>query len=344
MTKHDKDTHPKLALKKIIERGLTSPARMVLCVLWIHSNKSGESYPSIDLLSKETLLNKRTIYRCISELRESGVIFVHENPKGKTNLYKFRTKKSNGDTESPHGDTQSPYDDTQSPIKGDTQSLGCDTESPDGCHSVTGRVTHSRSIYKEEHPNELPSEHPIYHQGKEKRKKETSPKPKIRDYERTFDELWDEVRDRPFLHQMAYITKGHPAVHDRFKGIIISAVEHVAYHIIKDHKEDCLKRIKEGQTLNDWDEGILRGEWYFKGLFLEHYQHRQNAEHLILGEPIPEESKVFMPYYEMAFDEFINRCRNLFSQYQEKALDPQWAPFCHRYGDGPWITRKYTRS
>ncbi len=324
--------------KAIRSSRLAANEKHVLQVLNSYANENGECWPSVRAIMEGTSLGRGTVFRALASLRSKEIVSLYENPNGKTNVYKIyydgleTIPVPNSDPSqdgtvngSNVGRVKVPQRDGLSPKMGRAKS-----------HTGTGEVPEWDCIYNEEVPNEDTNEG-----TNEKRKNKHS---KIRDYERTFDELWDEVRDRPFLHQMAYITKGHPAVHDRFKGIIISAVEHVAYHIIKDHKEDCLKRIKEGQTLNDWDEGILRGELYFKGLFLEHYQHRQNAERLLLGESIPEESKVFMPYYQMAFDEFINRCRNLFSQYQEKALDPEWAPFCHRYGDGPWIFRKYTHS
>ena len=319
--------------KAIRSSNLASNERYVLFILNSYANENGECWPSVDIIAKGTGLNKRTVFRCLAELKAIGLVSLYENPNGKTNVYKIHYEKIHSDTQSRVTKRHGCHSVTD---KHDTESPVSDTLSPKQRHSVMGGVTHSHCIYNEEVPNEDTSE-----ETTEKRKGKNS---KIPDYKRTFDELWDEVRDKPFLEQMAHITKGHPAVCDRFPGIIISAVEHVAYCIIKDHKEDCLKRKKQGQPLNDWDEGILRGESYFKGLFLEHYQHLQNAERLIFGESIPEESKVFMPYYQMAFDEFVNRCRNLFSQYQEKALDPEWAPFCHRYGDGPWIRRKYTSS
>ena len=340
MTKHDKDTHPKHALKKIMDRGLTSPARLVLCALWIHSDKLGESYPSIDLLSKETLLNKRTIYRCISELREGGVIAVRENLKGKTNLYKFLSKKSNGDTQSPHSDTVSPYDDTQSPIKGDTQSLGCDTQSPDGCHSVTGRVTHSRCIYNEEHPNELPSEHPNEIRGKEKRKKETP-------YweQKTFEEVLEEVKDRPYLERMAYAVKAHPMVRDLYKDSFITAIDSIGYDIMDDFKAEAERRERAGEPLNDWHRGVLSGDWRYKDIILGHYQHMQNAEKHLFGEPIdPEAYREFGHYYDRVFPKFEKQIKDLFLDLPVRKKDPQWKDYFNRHGDGPWTYRKYTRS
>lgn len=325
--------------KKVMNIALKTSEKFVLLYLAMAAKDHGRCWPSVADIAKKTGMSERNALRMIDVLINKGFIEKRLSNEAKGTIYQInlsvlqKVSKFTNDNLS-ENDNLSDNDN----LSHDNLSQNDDNLSPEN-DNLSENHDNLSSAYIEG------IDKGIGKVGKRTNKPPIVPhRSKIRDYERTFDELWDEVRDRPFLHQMAYITKGHPAVHDRFKGIIISAVEHVAYHIIKDHKEDCLKRIKEGQTLNDWDEGILRGELYFKGLFLEHYQHRQNAERLLLGESIPEESKVFMPYYQMAFDEFINRCRNLFSQYQEKALDPEWAPFCHRYGDGPWIFRKYTHS
>ena len=70
---------------------LTSDARIVFIYLKMHSdNNTGRSFPSLNTLAKETGLSKRTVQRCLSELREKGAISIEHrsNDKGtQSNLY-----------------------------------------------------------------------------------------------------------------------------------------------------------------------------------------------------------------------------------------------------------------
>ena len=70
---------------------LTPDERLIYIYLKMHSDsKTGQSFPSLNTLARETGISKRTIQRCIERLQEKGAIRVlhRKSEKGtQSNLY-----------------------------------------------------------------------------------------------------------------------------------------------------------------------------------------------------------------------------------------------------------------
>ncbi len=321
--------------KAIRSSSLASNERYVLFILNSYANENGECWPSVDIIAKGTGLNKRTVFRCLAELRAIGLVSLYENPNGKTNVYKIHYEKIHSDTQSRVTKRHGCHSVTD---KYDTESPVSDTLSPKQRHSVMGGVTDSHCIYNEEVPNEDTSE-----ETTEKRKGKNSIAPYWE--QKTFEEVLEEVKDRPYLERMAYAVKAHPMVRDLYKDSFITAIDSIGYDIMDDFKAEAERRERAGEPLNDWHRGVLRGDWRYKDIILGHYQHMQNAEKHLFGEPIdPEAYREFGHYYDRVFPKFEKQIKDLFLDLPVRKKDPQWKDYFNRHGDGPWTYRKYTRS
>lgn len=78
----------------------TAAQRLVLLCLAKYSDASGVSFPSIETISKDTLLNRKTVFKSLSELRALGVLAVSKRQTNHSNSYRldFGSTK-NGTTE-----------------------------------------------------------------------------------------------------------------------------------------------------------------------------------------------------------------------------------------------------
>ena len=61
----------------LLSKLVSTDARMVYIYLKMHAdNATGKSFPSLNTLSKETGFSKKTVQRCLAELREKGAIMI----------------------------------------------------------------------------------------------------------------------------------------------------------------------------------------------------------------------------------------------------------------------------
>lgn len=89
MTKHDKDTHPKHALRKVTDHGETSMQRLVLAALWAHSNSKKEAVLTVKELSHFCSLGRSSIFRVLASLEEKQIISRSPAKVEGVNLYKI---------------------------------------------------------------------------------------------------------------------------------------------------------------------------------------------------------------------------------------------------------------
>jgi biotin operon repressor len=69
-------------------RGISAPQKLLLLCLSDFADDLGVSFPSVEKIGEWTGLNRKTIFKAISELRESGVLAVSKRQNG-SNQYKI---------------------------------------------------------------------------------------------------------------------------------------------------------------------------------------------------------------------------------------------------------------
>lgn len=324
-------------VKAIRSSRLTANEKHVLQVLNSYADENGKCYPSIRAIIDDTSLSQASVFRVLSSLCANDIITRYENPKGKTNVYKIHyenldvlTERTLSQREPSHSDSDNPLTMRVKPSHSDSRFS----------HSDSGALSQRECIYNEELTIEHANELTIEQEGKEKRKKETPCWE-----QKTFEEVLEEVKDRPYLERMAYAVKAHPMVRDLYKDSFITAIDSIGYDIMDDFKAEAERRERAGEPLNDWHRGVLSGDWRYKDIILGHYQHMQNAEKHLFGEPIdPEAYREFGHYYDRVFPKFEKQIKDLFLDLPVRKKDPQWKDYFNRHGDGPWTYRKYTRS
>ena len=120
-------------MNRVFAADIDASAKIVLFAIIYHANKeTHEAFPSWNTLMNETSLSRSTIVRAIKQLVDAGIISKHRRWNG--GLI-YRLERSPPVHKWCHTDT-----------RGVTQTSGGITETPEGCHTDTGVVSHR-------HPN-----------------------------------------------------------------------------------------------------------------------------------------------------------------------------------------------
>lgn len=310
-----KAPHPKGVIRSLLKSNLTKNEKMVLTVLWAHSNDNGECWPSVDIIAKGAGLDRRTVFRCLAELRTNSLVETYENSKGKTNVYKIRYDKINSDTQSRVSRSHGCHSVTN---KGDTRPPMGDTRPPEQCHSVTGGVTNRDCIYKEEVPNEVSHEETIEREKtKNSKNPPTAPQSeedeldkKIDEYLAEFETLWLSWDKTITLEKHLENILSKVEVHYSTPWCMCnSALNRTKAEIEKAFTDSLKKRRNAGETLNEWEIHVLNGvEW---AVFQYLDPHNQNINRIFEGKNPMEGYEAFQPYYDSAIYKAYEKAREL---------------------------------
>ena len=79
----------------------TSAQRLVLLCIARYANDQHISFPSVETICSDTLLNRKTVFKALKELQAIGILVVSKRSKNNSNSYSFArgTSTKNGSTE-----------------------------------------------------------------------------------------------------------------------------------------------------------------------------------------------------------------------------------------------------
>ena len=121
-------------MNRVFAADIDASAKIVLFAIIYHANKeTHEAFPSWNTLMNETSLSRSTIVRAIKQLVDAGIISKHRRWNG--GLI-YRLERSPPVHKWCHTDT-----------RGVTETPGGITETPEGCHTDTGVVSHRLSSH-----------------------------------------------------------------------------------------------------------------------------------------------------------------------------------------------------
>lgn len=134
----DKREHPFFIVdNRVLDVGLPAVALATYMAVARYSNRKGEAWPGLELLSEKAGVCTRTVMRSLDLLVERGLLRIDKQP-GRPNVYML--------LDPPNPDTESVVSAEPVTVSHPTR----DCESPHPCHRVTTPVTQSHPIKNQE--------------------------------------------------------------------------------------------------------------------------------------------------------------------------------------------------
>ena len=84
----------------------TSAQRLVLLCIARYANDKQTSFPSVEKICADTLLNRKTVFKALKELQASGVLVVSKRPQNNSNSYSFASGTSTKNGSTKNGSTE----------------------------------------------------------------------------------------------------------------------------------------------------------------------------------------------------------------------------------------------